>query len=155
MKDLRSSISDSFIRTIPSVSEFHRIDTNTLRSWTLPPVENFTPPWNRLLLYYMPVSAFCQGVIWNLLRRPYFWWRGSSEDLPPYRQVTQNVLLRFLSRLPFRYCSDIIPLHLCLLLGRQWIQIFVYNRFKYAVTVEIKRFLPIEKKREMYYNNKD
>ena len=51
--------------------------------------------------------------------------------------------------------TDIVTLHLCLLLRRQGFQIFVYNRFKYAVTVEIKRFLPIEKKREMYYNNKD
>ena len=41
----------SHIRTVPSVSEFHRIVPNGLR--TLPPVGNFTPP-RRILFYFYP-----------------------------------------------------------------------------------------------------
>ena len=71
------NISDSFIRTIPSVSEFHRfnpnrqpkIDTSGKGSQTLLPVENFTPPRNRLYLYYTQKIYFVNTfrfAFWNL-----------------------------------------------------------------------------------------
>ena len=61
IKDLRSSISDSFIRTIPSVSEFHRISRKARRlycRWGISPrpEDNF---YIIIWLYIKVVNSKC------------------------------------------------------------------------------------------------
>ena len=77
-------LSVSFIRTIPSVSEFHRIGTNTLRSWTLPPVENFTPPRRQLLIILYADFRICQ-YLFRVLR--YFFVSSSILKLSTHFRI--------------------------------------------------------------------
>ena len=57
-KNPRAGIKTSFpFRTLPSVQEFHLFGS---RSWTLPPVWNFTNP-QRYILNYLSKNAFVRG----------------------------------------------------------------------------------------------